>query len=271
MSLLYEKLKLAWEKNNSLVCVGLDPELERFPKAVSRTTEPIFAFNKAIIDATADLVCAYKPQFAHYASRAAEAELEKTIAYIKDNYPEAFVILDAKRGDIGSTAKHYAEEAFTRYRADAVTVNPYLGQDSVQPFLAYKDKGVVILCRTSNPGARDIQDLFVGEEKLYQHLARCISEKWNSNRNCLLVVGATYPEELGEIRKIVGDIPFLVPGVGAQGGSVEAAVTKGKTSDGRGLLVSSSRGIIYASQNDDFAEAARAAAKKLRDEINDYR
>lgn len=271
MSQVAEKLARAWEKNNSLVCVGLDPCIERFPEYIRDNDSPIFNFNKAIIDATADLVCAYKPQIAHYAAENAEDELLETIRYIKLHHPELFVILDAKRGDIGSTAANYAREAFRRYGADAVTVNPYLGQDSVVPFLDYQDKGVVILCRTSNPGARDLQDLVVGKRTLYQHLAYEVAHKWNTNGNCLLVVGATYPEELGQIREIAGNMPFLVPGIGAQGGSVEAAVLNGKTSDGAGLLINSSRAILYAGSGKDFADASREAAKSLRDEINRYR
>jgi orotidine-5'-phosphate decarboxylase len=186
------------------------------------------------------------------------------------------VILDSKRGDIGSTAQHYAAEAFDRYAADAVTANPYLGRDSVQPFLDRADRGVVILCRTSNPGAADLQDLIVSDggsdgRPLYQRIAEKIARDWNGNGNCALVVGATWPQQLREVRAIVGDLPFLVPGVGAQGGDVEAVVTNAKTADGTGLVVSSSRAILYASDRDDFADAAAAAAKSLRDEINRYR
>jgi orotidine-5'-phosphate decarboxylase len=185
------------------------------------------------------------------------------------------VILDSKRGDIGSTAQHYAAEAFDRYAADAVTANPYLGRDSLQPFLDRADRGVVILCRTSNPGAADLQDLGVsdgrGARPLYQHVAEKIAREWNGNGNCALVVGATWPEQLREVRAIVGEMPFLVPGVGAQGGDVEAVVTNAKTRDGAGLVVSSSRAILYASNGDDFAAAAAAAAKSLRDEINRHR
>jgi orotidine-5'-phosphate decarboxylase len=181
------------------------------------------------------------------------------------------VILDAKRGDIGSTAQNYAIEAFDRYGADAVTVNPYLGRDSVQPYLDRADKGVIILCRTSNPGARDLQDLDVGGRKLYQHVADIVARDWNSNGNCALVVGATYPQEIADVRGRVGDMPLLVPGVGAQGGDVEAVMRNGCTADGRGLMVSSSRAILYAGSGEDFAQAARAAAQALRDEINRHR
>ncbi len=229
---------------------------------------PIFQFNKAIVDATADLVCSYKPQFAHYAAYDAEDQLERTIDYIQSTYPDVPVILDSKRGDVGNTAERYALEAFERYHADAVTVNPYLGGDSLEPFLKREDKGVIILCRTSNPGARDIQDLPVGNRKLYHVIAELAAQKWNSRGNCSLVVGATYPRELAEIREIVGDMPFLVPGVGAQGGDVAQAVQNGRTQSGAGLMVSSSRAILYASPREDFAEAARKATATLRDQIN---
>jgi orotidine-5'-phosphate decarboxylase len=181
------------------------------------------------------------------------------------------VILDAKRGDIGSTAQQYAAEAFDRYGADAVTLNPYLGRDSVQPFLDRADKGVVLLCRTSNPGAKDFQDLDCGGMPLYQRIAQTIANEWNGSGNCLLVTGATWPQELASVRALVGDMPFLVPGVGAQGGDVAAVVANGKASDGAGLLVSSSRAILYAGNGEDFADAAHAAARDLRDEINRYR
>jgi orotidine-5'-phosphate decarboxylase len=182
------------------------------------------------------------------------------------------VILDGKRGDIGSTAEQYVEEAFVRYGADAVTVNPYLGRDSVEPFLKHGDKGVIILCRTSNPGARDLQDLLVGpDRKLFQHVAETVARDWNGADNCMLVVGATYPEELADIRKRVGNMPLLVPGVGAQGGDVAKVMAAGKTAAGTGLVISSSRAILYASAGNDFAEAARAAARDLRDSINAHR
>src|SRR6188768_1131588 len=266
------KLAAAWKASNSLVCVGLDPEPKKFPDQFRDAPGAIFAFNKAIIDATADLVCAYKPQFAHYAAHAAENQLEHTIDYIKTRAPDAIVILDSKRGDIGSTAEQYAQEAFDRYGADAVTVNPYLGRDSVEPFLKHADKGVIILCRTSNAGARDFQDLNVGPgKKLFHHVAETVAKEWNANKNCMLVVGATYPEELADIRSRVGDLPFLVPGVGAQGGDVAKVMAAGKTSAGTGLVISSSRAILYASSGDDFAEAARKATRELRDSINAQR
>jgi orotidine-5'-phosphate decarboxylase len=266
-----EQLKTAWTRNDSLVCVGLDPELEKFPARLAGQPSPIFQFNRAIIDATADLVCAYKPQFAHYAAYEAEDQLERTIEYIHQQYPGIPVILDAKRGDMGNTAQRYAIEAFERYGADAVTVNPYLGTDSLEPFLAHEDRGVIILCRTSNPGARDLQDLQVGERKLYEVVAEMAANRWNSRGNCALVVGATYPQELAQVRALTGDMPFLVPGVGAQGGDVQAVVRLGQTAAGDGLMVSSSRAILYAASDETWIEAARTATRTLRDEINRHR
>jgi len=271
MSPFTQQLARAWERNDSLVCVGLDPEIERFPAHIREQPSPIFQFNRSIIDATADLVCAYKPQFAHYAAYEAEDQLERTIEYIHRVHPGIPVILDAKRGDIGNTAERYAIEAFERYGADAVTVNPYLGGDSLEPFLRHAERGVIILCRTSNPGAIDLQDLKVGGRPLYQVVAELAARRWNSRGNCLLVVGATYPRELAEIRALVGDMPFLVPGVGAQGGDVEQVVGNGRTRSGTGLLISSSRAILYASAGEDFAQAARAATASLREKINTSR
>ncbi len=266
-----EQLKHAWARNDSLVCVGLDPELERFPAQLSGHASPIFQFNRAIIDATADLVCAYKPQFAHYAAYEAEDQLERTIEYIHQHHPGIPVILDAKRGDVGNTAGRYAIEAFERYGADAVTVNPYLGTDSLEPFLAYEDRGVIVLCRTSNPGAGDLQDLDTGGRKLFEVVAQLAATRWNTRGNCALVVGATYPKELARVRELTGDMPFLVPGVGAQGGDVEAVIRNGQTAAGDGLMVSSSRAILYAASDDTWIEAARTATRKLRDQINQFR
>jgi len=265
------RLKARWAAANSLLCVGLDPDPAKFPESLRAHPQAIFEFSKAIIEATHDLACAYKPQIAYYAARRAEDQLQLTLDYLRERHPGIPVILDAKRGDIGSTAEQYAAEAFERYGVDAVTVNPYLGGDSVAPFTRYRDKGVVILCRTSNPGAQDLQDLEVGGEPLYARLARKVAREWNANGNCLLVVGATWPEQLRRVRGLVGDMPLLVPGVGAQGGDVRALVEAGKTPDGTGLIVNSSRGILYASSGPDFAQAARAAAMATRDEINRYR
>ena len=268
-----ERLQTAWRRNASLVCVGLDPEPARMPAPLRQSPDAIFEFCRAIIDATADLVCCFKPQIAHFAAHSAEEALERLIAHIFENHRDVPVILDAKRGDIGTTALHYATEAYDRYGADAVTINPYLGRDSVQPFLERADRGVILLCRTSNPGARDLQDLPVpapggGTRPLYQHVAALVAREWNTNGNCALVVGATYPEELAEVRNLVGDMPLLVPGVGAQGGDVAAVVENGTNSEDEGLIISSSRAILYASSGDDFAAAARRATQALRDEIN---
>ena len=265
------RLAAAWARSDSLLCVGLDPEIERFPAHVAAQPSPIYQFNRAIIDATADLVCAYKPQFAHYAAYEAEDQLERTIEYIHQRYPGVLVILDVKRGDVGHTARRYAIEAFERYGADAVTVSPYLGGDSLEPFLEYASKGVLVLCRTSNPGARDVQDLEVGPRRLYQVIAELAAREWNARGNCGLVVGATYPRELAEVRRIAGSLPFLVPGVGVQGGDAAEVVRNGQTSCGTGLIVSSSRGVLYASSGEDFAVAARATAQQLRDALNQHR
>ena len=266
-----QSLQQAWTRNDSLVCVGLDPEPAKFPAHLRDAPDAVFDFCRAIVDATADLVCAFKPQIAHFAALRAEDMLERLIAHIHAKHPGVPVILDAKRGDIGSTAQHYASEAFERYQADAVTLNPYLGRDSIQPFLDRADKGVILLCRTSNPGARDLQDLDVGDKPLYQHVAQLVTREWNGKGNCALVVGATYPAELAAVRALIGDMPILVPGVGAQGGDVAAVVRNGKNSQGAGLMISSSRAILYASSGADFADAARAAAQLLRDEISRYR
>jgi orotidine-5'-phosphate decarboxylase len=266
-----EKLKNASRNNNSLVCVGLDPDLKKLPECVKNEDFPIFAFNKAIIDATAGYVNSYKPQAAYYAGQSADAELKMTIDYIHENYPEIPVILDVKRGDIGSTADMYAKEAFIRYNADAVTVNPYMGFDTLKPFLDYADKGVIILCRTSNPNSGDLQNLVCDGKMIYEHVAVYARDKWNYNNNIALVIGATYPEELQHIRQLCPEMTFLVPGVGAQGGDVQKVIANGATADKTGLIINSSRGIIYASKGEDFAEKAAAAAKELKDLINSYR
>lgn len=268
-----QSLQQAWKDHDSLVCVGLDPEPAKFPAHLRDAPDAVFDFCAAIVDATADLACAFKPQIAHFAALRAEDALERLIAHIHARHPGIPVILDAKRGDIGSTAKHYAEEAFERYQADAVTLNPYLGRDSIQPFLDHADKGVILLCRTSNPGGADFQNLIVqddvsGGRPLYQRVAATIAREWNANGNCALVTGATFPEELGQVRQLVGEMPLLVPGIGAQGGDVAAVLAHGRTAGGTGLIISSSRGIIYAGNGEDFAAAARAAAQSLRDTIN---
>jgi len=265
------RVDAAQQANHSLLCVGWDPELEKFPAHLRENPDALFAFFKAIVDATSDLVCCYKPQIAHFAALGAEDALLRLIRYTQETYPAIPVILDAKRGDIGSTAEKYATEAFGRYGADAVTLNPYLGHDSIAPFLKHADKGVILLCRTSNPGAKDLQDLDCGGKPLYQRVAETVARDWNGNRNCLLVVGATWPQQLAEVRALVGDMPFLVPGVGAQGGDVQQIIQNGRGKDTDALIISSSRAILYAGTGEDFADAARSAAIKQRDEINRYR
>jgi len=270
-----QMLAAAWQKNNSLLCVGLDPDPARFPAELKGRDDRIFDFCAAIVDATADLVCSFKPQIAYFAARRAEDQLEALIAHIHQKHPGIPVILDAKRGDIGSTAEQYAIEAFERFQADAVTINPYMGHDSVTPWLAYPNKGVILLCRTSNPGGSDLQFLEVGQpgshEKLYERVARLVANDWNRNGQCALVVGATFPAEIARVRDIVGDVPLLVPGIGAQGGDIEATVRAGRTGDGTGLMINSSRAILYAGKDENFADAARQVALETRAEINLYR
>lgn len=275
-----QSLTTAWREHNSLLCVGLDPDPAKFPAHLQdgNPGNAIFDFCTGIVDATADLVCCFKPQIAYFAAQRAEDQLEALIAHIHAKHPGIPVILDAKRGDIGSTAEQYAVEAFERFRADAITVNPYMGRDSVEPYLAYADKGVILLCRTSNPGGSDLQFLDVHAnggngitEKLYERVARLVAEEWNAQGQCALVVGATFPGEIARVRAIVGDLPLLVPGIGAQGGDIKATVEAGQTSVGAGLMINSSRAILYAGQGEDYAEAARRAAQETRDAINLYR
>ena len=263
----FESLNSAMRRNESLVCVGLDPAMKKLPECVRSAKQAFFEFNKRIVDATKEYVCCYKPQSAFYAGEDRDDELKLTIDYIHENAPGIPVILDVKRGDIGSTAEQYAKEAFVRYRADAATVNPYMGSDAVNPFLKYADKGVVILCRTSNPSSGEIQELVADGKKIYEHVAVLARDVWNASGNVLLVLGATYPEELAAVRGLCPALPFLVPGVGAQGGDVEKVVRAGRTADGYGLVINSSRGIIYASREADFAEKAGLAARTLRDQI----
>ncbi|HWJ95808.1 MAG TPA: orotidine-5'-phosphate decarboxylase, partial [Telluria sp.] len=254
-----DKLADAWARNNSMLCVGLDPDVARFPAHLRDQPDGIYQFCKAIIDATADLACAFKPQIAYFAALGAEDQLEDICRYLRETYPHIPLVLDAKRGDIGATAHQYAREAFDRYGADAVTVNPYMGFDSVEPYMAWEDRGVIVLCRTSNAGGSDLQFLDVGGMPLYQHVAKLVAEKWNRNGQCALVVGATFPEELAQVRKIVGEMPLLVPGIGAQGGDIEATVKAGRTAAGAGMMINSSRAILYAAPQggEDFAAAAR--------------
>lgn len=260
----YAKLEAAWRHSGSQLCVGLDPDPERLPRCLSDSPRPYFDFCRAIVDATADLACAYKPQFAHFAAAGRTDELRELMSHIRAAAPQAIRILDYKRGDIGSTAHYYAIEGFEHYFADAVTVNPYLGGDALEPFTSFRDHGVIVLCRTSNPGSAELQGLRVeGGRELYLHVAEKAATEWNGNGNLALVVGATYPEELAKVRSLVGDMPILVPGIGAQGGDLRATLKAGRTSDGAGLLINSSRGILYASDGGDFADAARAAALDL--------
>jgi len=264
MSNFFERLALIQEAQDSLLCIGLDPDISRFPQDIQQDPEPIYTFNKAIVDATADLVCCFKPQIAHYAGVGAETQLQKTIDYIQSK--KLPVLLDAKRGDVGSTAEFYARELFERYGADATTINPYLGLDAMEPYLEYRDRGIFILCRTSNPGSADVQNLKLADGKLlFEHIAEQAANHWNRYNNVGLVVGATQPRELARIREIVGPMPLLLPGIGAQGGDIGATVAAGK---GGGMLISASRSILYASSGKDFAQAARAAARETRDEIN---
>jgi orotidine-5'-phosphate decarboxylase len=268
-----DKLAAAWKANNSLLCVGLDPDVNKFPEQFKGQPDTVYAFCRAIIDATADTACAFKPQIAYFAALRAEDQLEAICDYLRKNHPAIPIVLDAKRGDIGATAEQYAREAFERYGADAVTVNPYMGFDSVAPYLEWKDRGAIVLCRTSNPGGSDLQFLNVDGKPVYQHVAQMVADKWNTNGQCALVVGATFPAELAQVRKVVGDMPLLVPGIGAQGGDIQATVSAGKTTAGTGMMISSSRAILYAKLNadEDFAQAARRIAVETRDAINQYR
>lgn len=262
-----DHLERAWARSGSSLCVGLDPDPTRYPRLLDGGTDTTYRFCRAIVDATADLVCAFKPQIAYFAAQREEAALERLCDDIRSEYPEVSLILDAKRGDVGSTAAQYAREAFGRYGAHAVTVNPYLGTDAAQPFL--EQGGVIALCRTSNPGGDDLQSLDVDGEPLYVHVARMVADQWSQLGECGVVVGATHPEELAVVRGVVGDLPILVPGIGAQGGDAAAAMSAGARADGRGLIVSSSRAVLYASDGDDFAEAARSAASAARTQLDE--
>ncbi|MFC0349747.1 orotidine-5'-phosphate decarboxylase [Undibacterium danionis] len=268
-----QKLSSAWTTNNSLLCVGLDPDVNKFPVELAGQPDAIYAFCKAIVDATADLACSFKPQIAYFAALRAEDQLEAICRYIKTTYPAIPIVLDAKRGDIGATAEQYAREAFERYDADAVTVNPYMGFDSVAPYLEWKDRGAIVLCRTSNAGGSDLQFLDVGGKPLYQHVAQLVADKWNTNGQCALVVGATFPNEIAQVRVLIGNMPLLIPGVGAQGGDVESTVRAGRTANGTGMMINSSRAILYAKPvaDESYAQAARRVALETRDAINRFR
>jgi orotidine-5'-phosphate decarboxylase len=274
-----ELLQARWDEGK-FVCVGLDSDVQKLPDSIAAVRDTQFAFNQRIIDATSDLVCCYKPNLAFYGSFLGFEMLRQTIKYIIDT-TDVPVILDAKQADIGSTNDGYVLEDFGFFGADAVTVHPYLGMEAMKPFLDQNDKGIIVLVRTSNPGAGEFQDLRITEVgdpdklydyedhvvPLYQIVARHVAHGWNYNGNCAVVVGATYPAELAEVRKIVGDMPILIPGIGAQGGELEATVKAGANSRGQGMIINSSRGIIFASAGEDFAEAARAATQKMHDDI----
>ena len=272
-----DQLREAESLNQSMLCVGLDPEPSRFPAGITRDAQGIHDFCLAIVEATADLVCAFKPQIAYFAAHRAEPQLERLMARMREIAPKVPIILDAKRGDIGSTAEQYAREAFERYGADAVTLSPFMGFDSVAPYLQYPGKGAFLLCRTSNPGGDDLQNQRLasveGQPLLYEHVARLAQGPWNLNGQLGLVVGATYPQEIERVRQLAPTLPLLIPGVGAQGGDAAATVQAGWRGDGAGattgaVIVNSSRAILYAGEGTDFAHAARAAALATRDALN---
>ncbi len=259
-----EQLQNAWTQSNSFLCVGLDPTLDRFPKSLSRDERGLVRFCSEIVDATQSSVCAFKLQFAHFAALGLEDALVEVIDYIHKTYPHIPVILDAKRGDVGSTAERYAEEVFVRYGADAVTVNPYLGWDGIAPFADYEDRGVIVLCHTSNPDGGWLQEYPV-DDPAYLRVARLTAEK--DTGNLMLVLGATFPELIGKVRQEVPSMPFLVPGVGTQGGDLDAVLDLGRSVDGTGLVINASRSVIYASDDDDFSDAAASAAHVLANKM----
>ena len=262
-----DMLQHCWDVNQSLLCVGLDPDPKRFPKQFEGSKYAILDFCWDIVQSTGDLVCAFKPQIAYFASSGAEDQLKELIARIHSEYPEVPVILDAKRGDIGSTAKHYAKEAFERFGADCVTLSPYMGFDSVEPYLEYPDKGAFILCRTSNKGGDDFQMLNCGGGPLYHVVAEKV-EQWNTTGQLGLVIGGTYPKELASVRALTPELNFLVPGIGAQGGDINACVQSGMNAQKTGMVINSSRAVLYASSGEDFKENAIVVAMQTRDASN---
>jgi orotidine-5'-phosphate decarboxylase len=268
MTAFVDQLHAAQARNGSMLCVGLDPEPSRFPAGLKGDAGKIYDFCARIVDATADLAIAFKPQIAYFSAHSAEGQLEKLMAHMRANAPHVPVILDAKRGDIGSTAEQYAKEAFERYGADAVTLSPFMGFDSVQPYLKFGGKGAFLLCRTSNPGGDDLQNQRLasveGQPLLYEHVAKLAQGPWNLNGQLGLVVGATYPAEIERVRALAPTLPLLIPGVGAQGGDAVATVKAGWRADAP-IVVNSSRAILYASSGDDYAEAARREAMRTRD------
>ncbi len=262
-----DRLAAAQQRHQSLLCVGLDPDPVRFPGAWKGDASRIADFCAAIVDATKDLACAFKPQIAYFAAHRAEDQLERLMAHIRRVAPEVPVILDAKRGDIGATAEQYAREAFERYQADALTLSPFMGFDSIEPYLRYDGKGLFLLCRTSNPGGADLQGQVLQDgERLFEHVARLAAGAWNRNGQLGLVVGATYPTEIERVRHLAPTLPLLIPGIGAQGGDAVATVRAGWRANGP-ILVSSSRAVLYAGGDNDFASAARRAAEAARDEL----
>lgn len=267
------RLDYAWATRQSLLQVGLDPDTQRFPRELRGKDDAIFQFCRDIIDATAPYVCSFKPQIAFFSANCAEDQLQSLCEYIRNQHPDLPIVLDAKRGDVGSTAEQYAREAFERYQAHAVTVSPYMGLDSLEPYLAWNDRGLMVLCRTSNPGGSDLQFLKIETgEPLYLHVAGLVADQWNIKGQCGLVVGATFPNELAAVRQRIGDaMPLLVPGIGAQGGDITATVNAGVNTAGTGMMINSSRAILYASGDDDWREAAARAAQELRDAINAVR
>ena len=269
-----EQLNGAESLNDSLLCVGLDPDPAKFPGSWKDDPARIFDFCASIVDATRDLVIAFKPQIAYFAAQRAEEQLERLIAHIHRNAPQVPVILDAKRGDIGSTAEQYAHEVFERYRADAVTLSPFMGFDSIEPYLRHEGKGVILLCRTSNSGSADLQaQKLQSGDTVFEHIARLANGAWNRGGQLGLVVGATFPAEIARVRELAPTLPLLIPGVGAQGGEADTTVRAGWRGDAAGrtlapIIVNSSRAVLYASRGNDFAEAARHAAQATRDELN---
>ncbi len=262
----HRKLAHAWDTSDTCLCVGLDPVIDRMPSEFATQARPVLAFNRYIVDLVGDRVCAFKPQFAHHAAVAAEKDLADTIAHIRDRFPHALIILDAKRGDIGSTAEMYAKEAFDRYDADAVTVNPFMGDDAVLPFLDRSDRGAVILCRTTNPDWARYQNVDLCGEPLFAAIARRAERHWNRLGNAMLVVGAGAPEQMAIARSAAPSLSFLAPGVGEQGGSAAAVIKAGRRLDGRGLVVSASRSILYAGGVESILHAVESARTELAGE-----
>jgi orotidine-5'-phosphate decarboxylase len=278
-----EKLRARWQASQSMLCVGIDPDPAKLPEGLRPApgsgpevvSDSIAAFGIALLDATAEYACAFKPQIAYFHAAGAESALAKIIDHARKHHAEIPLILDAKRGDIGATAGQYAKEAFERYQADAVTLSPFMGFDSLEPYLRYRDKGAIVLCRTSNPGGDDFQNLKTlsngqdDHELLFERIARLANEQWNKDQQISLVVGATYPAELARVRALAPNVPLLVPGIGAQGGDILATVKAGRDATGYGMMINSSRAIIYASANKDYAQAAARVARQTRDAIRD--